>query len=64
MEAPTWLKPAILGGVVGAIATIVVGFNQAGWDARPVAAEKMAQQRSASAVTEALVPVWYRPVES
>ena len=56
MEAPTWLKPAILGGVVGAIATIVVGFNQAGWMLGS-SAEKMAQERSAAAVTEALVPV-------
>jgi hypothetical protein len=56
MEAPTWLKPAILGGVVGAIATIVVGFNQAGWTLGG-SAEKMAQERSAAAVTEALVPV-------
>jgi hypothetical protein len=56
MEAPTWLKPAILGGIVGAIATIVVGFNQAGWMLGS-SAEKMAQQRSATAVTEALVPV-------
>jgi hypothetical protein len=28
MEAPAWLKPAILGGVAGAIATIVVGFKK------------------------------------
>ncbi|MCI0431653.1 MAG: hypothetical protein L0210_14070 [Rhodospirillales bacterium] len=56
MEAPTWLKPAILGGVVGAIATIVVGFNQAGWMLGG-SAEKMAKERSAAAVIEALVPV-------
>ena len=56
MEAPAWLKPAILGGVAGAIATIVVGFNQGGWMLGG-SAEKMAQQRSTAAVTEALVPV-------
>ena len=56
MEAPIWLKPAILGGVAGAIATIVVGFNQGGWMLGG-SAEKMAQERSAVAVTEALVPV-------
>ena len=56
MEAPKWLKPAILGGLVGAIATIVVGFNQGGWMLGG-SAEKMAQERSAAAVTEALVPV-------
>ena len=31
METPTWLKPAILGGIVGAIATVFVGFNEGGW---------------------------------
>ena len=56
MEAPIWLKPAILGGVVGAIATMVVGFNQGGWMLGS-SAERMAQERSAAAVTEALVPV-------
>jgi len=56
MEAPIWLKPAILGGVAGAIATIAVGFNQGGWMLSG-SAEKMAQARSAAAVTEALVPV-------
>ena len=50
------MKPAILGGVAGAIATIVIGFNQAGWMLGG-SAEKMAQERSAAAVTEALVPV-------
>lgn len=56
MQTPTWLKPAIVGGLVGAVATIFVGFNQAGWMLGS-SAEKMAQQRSAAAVTEALVPV-------
>src|SRR4029078_6854352 len=56
MEAPIWLKPAILGGVAGAIATIAVGFNQGGWMLSG-SAEKMAQERSAAAVPEAVVPV-------
>jgi hypothetical protein len=30
MEAPTWLRPASLGGIVGAIATVFVGFDQGG----------------------------------
>ena len=56
MEAPVWLKPAIVGALVGAVATIFVGFNQAGWMLGS-SAEKIAQQRSAAAVIEALVPV-------
>jgi hypothetical protein len=56
MEAPTWLKPAIMGGIVGAIATVFVGFNQGGW-VLGGSAERTAQQRSAAAVTEALVPI-------
>jgi hypothetical protein len=56
MEAPIWLKPAILGGIVGAIATVFLGFNQGGWVLGGTA-ERMAAQRSFLAVTEALVPV-------
>lgn len=56
MEAPTWLKPAIVGGIVGSIATVFLGFNQGGWMLGG-SAERMAVQRSLSAVTEALVPV-------
>ena len=52
METPTWLKPAILGGIVGAIATVFVGFNQGGWMLGG-SAERMAQQRSVAAVTQA-----------
>ena len=56
MEAPTWLKPAFTGGVVGAIATMIAGFSYGGWMLGS-SAEKMAQEQSAAAVTEALVPV-------
>ncbi len=56
MEAPVWLKPAIAGGLVGAVATIIIGFSQGGWMLGG-SAETMAQQRAAAAVTEALVPI-------
>ena len=56
MKAPVWLKPAITGGVVGAIATMIVGFSYGGWMLSS-SAEKLAQQQSRAAVTEALVPV-------
>jgi hypothetical protein len=56
MEAPAWLKPAISGGLVGAVATMVVGFSYGGWMLGS-SAETLAERRSATAVTEALVPV-------
>ena len=56
MEAPVWLKPAITGGLVGAVATMIAGFSYGGWMLGS-SAEKMAEQRSTAAVTEALVPV-------
>ena len=56
MEAPAWLKPAITGGMVGAVATMVVGFSYGGWMLGS-SAEKLAQQQSTTAVTAALLPV-------
>lgn len=56
MQAPTWLKPGIMGAVVGGIATMIVGFNYGGWYLGS-SAETLAQQRSNAAVVEALVPV-------
>lgn len=56
MEAPKWLKPSIAGAVVGAIATMVLGFSQGGWYLGS-SAERMAKEQSAAAVIEALVPI-------
>jgi len=56
MQTPTWLKPGVLGAVVGSIATMILGFNQGGWVLGGTA-EQMANRRSADAVVEALVPV-------
>jgi hypothetical protein len=56
MQAPAGIKPAILGAVVGAIATMVLGFTQGGWYLGS-SAERMAKEQSAEAVTAALVPV-------
>jgi hypothetical protein len=56
MQLPTWTKPAVMGGIAGAILTMIVGFNQGGWVLGSTA-EKMADQRSAAAVIDALVPV-------
>ena len=56
MQAPTWLKPGIMGAVFGGIATMIVGFNNGGWYTGS-SAETLAQTRSTAAVVEALVPV-------
>jgi hypothetical protein len=56
MQAPTWLKPGIMGAVVGGIATMIVGFNYGGWYLGSTA-ETLARQQSNAAVIAALVPV-------
>jgi hypothetical protein len=56
MNMPIWTKPAILGALAGAIATMIVGFSQGGWYTTG-SAERMAYQKSATAVIAALVPI-------
>jgi hypothetical protein len=56
MQTPPWLKPGIMGAVIGGVATMLIGFNAGGWYLDS-SAETMAQKRSVAAVTEALVPV-------
>jgi hypothetical protein len=56
MQTPIWLKPALTGAVVGAIATMFLGFSQGGW-LLGSSAERLAEQRSQVAVTAALVPI-------
>ena len=56
MQAPTWLKPAIMGAVAGGIATMIVGFNYGGWYLGS-SAETLANKQSNAAVFTALVPV-------
>lgn len=56
MQNLAWLKPAIIGAVVGGITTALVGFNYGGWVSGS-SSERMANQRSAAAVTAALLPV-------
>ena len=31
MQTSTWLKPAIMGAIVGGVVTMIVGFNYGGW---------------------------------
>lgn len=56
MQAPTWLKPGIMGAIIGGVATLLIGFNAGGWYLSS-SAETLAEKRSLAAVTEALVPV-------
>lgn len=51
-----WLKPGILGGIIGAIAIMIVGFWQFGW-VLASKADQMAHDQSSAAVAEALAPV-------
>ena len=46
MQVPSGLKPAVMGAIVGAIATMVLGFTQGGWYLGS-SAERMAKEQSA-----------------
>jgi|SRR5687768_13307382 len=56
MQIPTWTKPGITGAIVGAIATMILGFSQGGWYTGG-SAERLAQQKAEVAVIDALIPV-------
>jgi hypothetical protein len=56
MKGSAWLRPAVIGGMLGGMATMAVGFGEGGW-LLGSSAERLADYRSAAAVTEALVSV-------
>jgi hypothetical protein len=56
VQQPTWLKPGIWGGIVGAVATMIIGFSWLGWTLGSTA-DRIAQQRTDLAVTSALTPI-------
>ena len=56
MEKYPAVKPAIWGGIAGAIAISVIGFSQFGWTLGSTA-ETMAKERAQSAVVQALAPI-------
>jgi len=56
MNNREWLKPALFGGVAGAIALAIVGFSWAGWVTGGTA-EKMASEQARLEVVAALVPI-------
>ena len=49
-------KPGAWGFVIGSIVTMIVGFSWGGWTTSS-GADRLAQERSTTAVTAALVPV-------
>jgi len=55
MNLPEWVKPSIWGAVVGAVATMIVGFSAMGWTTGGTA-DRMANDRADAAVVAALVP--------
>jgi hypothetical protein len=50
-----WLKPAVWGAVLGAVATMIVGFSWMGWVLGSTA-ERMAADRTNAAMVAALTP--------
>ena len=53
---PQWIKPAILGAMIGSVGLAIVGFTQLGW-VTGTTAERMAQKSADAAVVRALVPI-------
>ena len=56
MKIPTWTKPAVTGAVIGAVATMAIGFSEGGWHSAS-STERIANAQSAVAVIDALTPV-------
>jgi hypothetical protein len=55
LPKPSWLKPAVWGVIVGAVVTMIVGFNWLGWTLGSTA-ERLAVERTNAAVIAALTP--------
>lgn len=56
MDTPKWLKPAVVGGIVGAVALGFIGFKGAGWMTAE-AASRAASSRASEQVVAALLPI-------
>lgn len=56
MNTPEWTKPAIWGGIAGAIVTMIIGFSWAGWVTQG-AAGKMETASAESAIIQAFAPL-------
>lgn len=56
MKMPTWIKPAIWGGVIGGAGLLIVGFG-AGFVTTSGSANQLAYSRAEKAVVAALTPI-------
>ncbi|MGJ3260227.1 MAG: hypothetical protein ACFE0S_11570 [Rhodospirillales bacterium] len=56
IRVPSWTKPAVLGGIVGAIAISITGF-QAGWVVSKGDALRQAERQANQEVISALTPI-------
>ncbi len=55
-KIPEWVKPAVWGGIVGAVVIAIGGFS-AGWVLTSGTADEQAENRAQKAVIAALTPV-------
>lgn len=56
IETPIWIKPGIIGGIVGAALVAIVGFS-AGYVVTSSTAQEMASNAEEKAVLAALTPI-------
>lgn len=55
MQLPVWIKPALTGAGVGAVALAIIGFSWGGWTTAG-AAKDMAKKEALVAIAAALTP--------
>jgi hypothetical protein len=53
---PQWFKPAVTGGIAGAVVIAIIGFS-AGWVVTSGSAHALAEQQGEKAVIAALTPI-------
>ncbi len=56
MTIPEWVKPAVWGGIVGAVVIAIIGFS-ANWVVTSGTANEQAERRAQQAVIAAMTPV-------
>ena len=56
MNIPEWGKPAVWGGLIGAVVIMIIAFS-AGWVVTSGSAAKMAKDEGAKAALAALTPI-------
>jgi hypothetical protein len=56
IRSPEWLKPAVYGGIVGAVIVVAVGFS-AGWVVTSSSAQDMAAKQGEKSAIAALTPI-------